>query len=233
MVATLTLVALALPLCSSADLKVDAGFDLFTSSSGTMLDGIDFVGVPIGSYNFGGAVGLQNTGNADTIIQRNQTVMVNNVGDSSTTSLTVQALQLKSATEVNFMGDGLDTYYITLRATQPDDSSMTIQFGGDTGGSFTSRLDLNLDIRKGSLTGTVVSSLDNLVLTGGDIWSRTPPPGSVTITGANVNLNGSNNADDFWPNSRDASTPEPITMSLGIAGVALFMRRRRRARRAE
>jgi len=52
---------------------------------------------------------------------------------------------------------------------------------------------------------------------------------SVFIQGAGgVNFNGAgqNQFAPFRPNHHDVSTPEPFTMGLGVAGIALFVRKR-------
>src|SRR5437867_902756 len=49
---------------------IQPGFDLFTTLQPTAVGGFQFQGLPLGTFNFGGSVGLQSTGATDTIIQR-------------------------------------------------------------------------------------------------------------------------------------------------------------------
>jgi hypothetical protein len=49
---------------------VDPGFELYETLSGTTFGGVAFQGVPIGTFNFGGTIGVQAVGGTDTIVQR-------------------------------------------------------------------------------------------------------------------------------------------------------------------
>ena len=50
---------------------VSPGYELFQTLPGTTFPGLGALsGVRVGTYNFGGSIGVQNVGNADTIIQR-------------------------------------------------------------------------------------------------------------------------------------------------------------------
>jgi hypothetical protein len=180
--------------CVAGSLTVDAGFDLFATTTGSSFPGLgDLVGVPLGGV-------FENT---DTIIQRTQAVTVAAPGDTGTTQLSVFALQLETAMPISFMGGPLGDYFVTLQSIRggpASTGSMNITFASTAGGTFTSTLDLNLDIRFGSLTGPIVDSLNNLALTNsGDSWGRTPTPGALLITGLNYLLNGTDTSNDFWP----------------------------------
>jgi len=193
--------------------SVLAGYDLFTSvSPGTNFGGVDFQGVPLGSFNFGGAIGTQGTGTADTIIQRINDVTAP-AGGSGVTRLEMVALQLVSALPVDF-GLGLGFYYITLQSIRGGPAStgdMTINFADPTpgppppdqpvGGTFASTINVAFDVRFGAPDGPIVPNLsDTLALSQqGAFWSHYPAPGTLLIDGVNSNLNGQNHAFDFFP----------------------------------
>jgi len=240
------------PCQSRADsVPVDAGYDLFTTAPGSQFNfggsiGLQsLMGVPLGTYNFGGTIGVQNVSTTDTIIQRLSPVTVS----GGSTSLMVDALQLETVNGIPSLGN--QHLFVTLTPSVASTGSMTINNGSP--GTFTSSLDLNLDVHLGSLTGTVVDSIPNLVLTNsGDSWSHTnTTPGAVLIPGVNYLLNGKDTSTDFWPgvplmeDSSGAShhfvdpggsnpmIPEPSSWVLGaiagMAGLAGAAWRRRRA----
>jgi len=236
--------------CRAGGLLVDSGYDLFsTDASSSNFPGLgNLMGVPLGTYNFGSGSVL--VGDADTIIKRNQNVAVTAVGMTGTTTLSVFALQLETVTPVNFMGNGLADYYVTLESIRGGPAStgtMNITFNAATSGTFTSTLDLNLDIRKGSLTGPIVDSLTNVMLTNsGTSWSNVAPAGATLINGVNNKLNGTDTTNDFWPTTITEkhpgggqhvvdpamSTPEPsswvlcITSGLMVSAYGRWARRR-------
>jgi hypothetical protein len=222
--------------------SVAAGYDLFQTMAGTSFPGLgDLMGVPLGTYNFGGGIGKQNVGMTDTIIQRLQAATVTAPGaipypvTAATINLSVLSLQLETTQKVNFNNNGLAYYFVTLTPAVASTGTMDITFTSAAGGTFASTLDLNLDIHKGALNGKVVDSLTNVMLTNtGAAWGRTPPPGSVVIAGVNSMLNGKDTSQDFWPVPpvtevhpgggahvvTDASIPEPSTwIMLLTAGV--------------
>jgi hypothetical protein len=247
----------AQPRESRADsVPVDPGYDLFTTATGSQYDfggaiGLQsLMGVPLGTYNFGGTIGVQNVSTTDTIISRLSSVTTS----GGTTSLLVDALQLETVNAIPSLDN--QHLFITLTptvaptASVASTGSMTINSGSP--GTFTSTLDLNLDIHLGSLTGPVESSITNLVLTNsGDTWSHTnTTPGAVMIPGVNYLLNGVDTSTDFWPGvplMEDSSgaahhyvdpggtttIPEPSSWVLGAIAVVIGMAgagwRRRRA----
>jgi len=249
-------VAIGIAVCgpprqSRADsVPVDAGYDLFTTAPGSQFNfggaiGLQsLMGVPLGTYNFGGAIGVQNVTTTDTIIQRLSAVTTS----GGSTSLMVDALQLETVNGIPSLGN--QHLFVTLTPGVGSTGSMTINNGSP--GTFTSTLDLNLDIHLGSLTGTVEGSVPNLMLTNsGDSWSHTnTTPGAVLIPGVNYFLNGNSTSNDFWPGvplMEDSSgaahhyvdpggsnpIPEPSSWVLGamagMAGLAYAGWRRRRA----
>jgi hypothetical protein len=246
--------SVALSFCVAGSVKaveppVLPGYDLFQTQDGTSFDGIPFIGVPLGTYNFGGSIGVQNTGFTDTIIQR----LTEATAPSTTVSLQMDALQLETAAPTN-LGAGVGNYFITLQSVRGGPAStgtMTVNFNGSgTGGTFTSALDVNFDVRFGSLTGPIVASQDLALSNSGDTWVHTPTPGSVLINGANFDLNGVDGTNDFFPGTIvekhpsggaqhqatpvDAfydPVPEPSTtaaMSLGFLSLGLILVARKR-----
>ena len=195
------LVTLLTPGLGRADplaVTVPAGYDLFqTVSSGTSYMGINFQGVPLGTFNFGGSIGTKTVDNTDTIVQRLNDATP---GNNGITGLAIQALQLVSTTEVSlvpFGGSGVGYLYVTL------DSNKTVTGGTDpttglarntmqifsatsgVGGTFNSYLDFNVDF-SASLGGPILGTAQEMKLTTlGALWSPTPAPGSLVIDGVN------------------------------------------------
>jgi hypothetical protein len=191
---------------AAGSLTVNSGYDLFASGPGTSFPGLGpLVGVPVGTFDFGS--GSVSVGDTDTIVHRLDAVTVAAVGDTGTTRLEMLALQLMTATPVDFAGNGLDNYFVTLQSARGGSAtlgSMDITFTSLNGGTFTSFFDVFFDIRKGSLSGPIILS-DELRLTNPEpgtlppSWDRDPPLGAVMINGVNRFLNGTDNGTDFWP----------------------------------
>ncbi len=93
------IMALGLPRLSQASLMVAPGFDLFQTTSGTQFMGVQFVGVPLGTFNFPG-IGVRNTGTTDTIIQRLSAASVPGPPTQTAAPIPIEivALQLVSVT---------------------------------------------------------------------------------------------------------------------------------------
>jgi hypothetical protein len=187
----------------TGSLTVDKGYDLFQTTTGSSFAPLgNLIGVPLRTYNFGS--GPQDVGQADTIIQRTQDVTVTAAGGTGTTNLVVDALQMETQKEVNFMGRGLDNYFVTLHPSSPtgvpsSTGKMNITFASTDGGTFTSTPNMDVDIRKHSVNGPIVlpSVLLPLTNSGAD-WRRIPPPGAELIRGINYLLDGTDNSKDFW-----------------------------------
>ncbi|HEV8532243.1 MAG TPA: hypothetical protein VGT00_12555 [Methylomirabilota bacterium] len=248
------LAALASPSASWASFIIDPGFDLFQTQPGTSVGGVPFVGVPLGTFNFGG--GPVGTGNTDTIVQRHATAVAPGgvPGVAPPIPIEMLALHLMSAAPTNF-GLGVGTYFVTLQSERggpASTGSLTITFGpeGAPHGTFGSFFDVFFDIRLGSLTGPIALSNDAILTANGVPWSHSPGPGAVEIPGVNTFLNGSDRLADFWSIGlfteqhpgppatihvvASARVPGPSTLLLLVfGGVSLLShgwRRRTRAR---
>jgi len=209
--------------------NVNAGWDLFqTDPTGTTFPGLgNLTGVSLGTFNFSGTqngnnplgrnIGVQNVGATDTIVERTAAAIPLPplvAGASATIPLTMVALQLQTVTPMNFMGLGLDNYFITLDPSLNSTGSMTITWNGDgLSGSFSSVINVNFDIHKGSLAGTVVNPGGTILpLTStGTLWSDLPPPGAIQLTNVNTFLSGTSGdrTQDFWINNGAIVNPGP------------------------
>jgi hypothetical protein len=145
---------------------------------------------------------------------------------------------LVTAAPVNFGGNGLDNYFVTLQSARggPDSvGSMTITLtalndgtAANPEGTFSSFFDVFFDIRKSSLAGPIVFSTDLVYTNEAASWDATNPPGAFIFTG----LVGNQNADlhtnkistqmDFFPVgifSRTAPNGAVFTMQEASAAV--------------
>jgi hypothetical protein len=245
LIAISAILALAAPgaaRAQAAPFCVLPGYDLLqTDPTGTIFMGVNFKGVPLGTFDFG--KGPVATGLTDTIVQRLQTATAPG-GGSSTINIQLVALQLESVTPVN--GHNL---FATLDQQQASTGAMTINFNGaGTGGTFSSFFDVFFDLHVDSLNGPLaMPPVDLQLSSSGDAWGRTPPAGAEIIDGVNNHLDGKDNVWDFWVPGEvqhDASgaakhlvkgaltgVPEPSTMAFLMAGLMAgggFARRRTR-----
>jgi hypothetical protein len=186
---------------------VAPGWDLLETAPGTQFMGAPFVGVPLGTYDFGGTIGVQNVGTTDTIVQR--LAPSNDVTPVATDTVDIQlvALQLMSVAPID-LGAGTDFYFITLQSARspseggpmnPSLGHIDITFDDPLGGTFDSFFDVFFDIRLSDLNGTIVQSGQLPLSSSNNPWGREPPPGALEIPGVNMNLNGNDNTQDFWP----------------------------------
>jgi hypothetical protein len=210
------IVALASPSSSQA-LTVDPGWDLFqTVVPQTTFLGDVYKGVPLGTFNFGGTIGVQPTGPTDTIVQRLSAATAT-AGNTAVIPIQLVALQLMSAVPVDFTkfgGAGLHTAFITLHGTQAS-GTMGITFDATATatnqfGVFGATLPVSFDVRQDTLGGPIIASSSFTLLSSGN-WTHIAPPGAVLINGANNNLDGTDNLMDFW--TRGAGAVDPATGS--------------------
>lgn len=241
---------------SSGSVVILPGYDLLTTvTPGTTFAGFQFQGVPLGTFNFGGMIGVQNVYNTDTIVRRLNTAN-GSLGGSAMVPIEMVALQLVSVMPIN-LGAGLDFHFITLqsaRGGQATTGQMTIHFDPveppppgppqPLHGTFDSFFDVFFDIRIGSLNGPIISSQNLQLNSSGTPWSHYPPATGVQINGANANLNGMDRLNDFWtagtvtethPSGAmhvvtNSSVPEPSTLVsaalLALLGTGYWRRRR-------
>jgi hypothetical protein len=225
---------------------VNPGWDLLQTTPVTTFGGVPFLGVPLGTFDFGVPVGVKPTFTTDTIVQRKAAAIPPGVpGTAPAIPIELVALQLESTAPTDF-GLGPDFYFITLQKVRGGPASvglMTIDFATANTGTFSSFFDVFFDVRKGSLVGPIAVSSDLVLSNSGAGWQQVPPPGSVVIDGVNHNLNGVDTTNDFWPgpivethptgamHSAVGATinpiPEPGTLLLVLcAGLALILNSR-------
>jgi hypothetical protein len=202
--------------------SVAVGWELYsTDVTKASFPGLgNLMGVPLGTFDFGS--GAKNTEATDTIIQRTSAATIASSPGTATANTQVVGFQLETTAPVNFNGLGLDNYFMTLQSVHGGPASTgteSITFNNDTSGTFATSLDLFFDIRKGSLTGPIVASTDQVLTSTGVAWINTQPAGSLAIAGVNLNLNGVNNLNDFWSNPLTMTSPAGFNMSLIVAKV--------------
>jgi hypothetical protein len=232
------LLVLTVPPTARASNLVLPGFDLFHTLAGTSFPGLGpLVGVSIGTFDFGsGPTGVDGT---DTIVHRLDPASA----PATAISIEMVALQLMTAAPVDFLGFGLDDYFITLQSARGGPASvgrMTINFGpeappGSPHGTFDSFFDVFFDIRIGALDGPIVLS-DSLLLTQtGGLWNHFPDPNELLIDGVNHLLNGQDESNDFQPlgvvneshpngaihRARVTTIPAPSSLALCAFAVAV------------
>jgi hypothetical protein len=227
-----------------ADFNVAQGWDLFATDAGsTSFPGLgNLMGVPLGTFDFGNefgrGLGVQNTGTADSIVQRLQAAQVAGAGQSATINVQIVALQLETTAPVNFNGNGLDNYFVTLQSIHGGPASTgtdTITFDSSgLGGTYSSSLTIIFDIRKGSLNGPIVDSESTTLTTDSTPWGNLPPTGAITIENVNRVLSGVSGdpTQDFFLNGSEGAVPEPSSLALfGLGAAATLGLSRHRSRR--
>jgi hypothetical protein len=212
-----------------------------------MFDGVPWQGVPLGTYDFGGSIGVQNVGNTDTIIQRSGTVNA----PGGTMALDVVALQVQTVNQVSLGGGPVGYYYATLDTSVPNQNSgqLTIDSFPTAGspGTFNDYFTVYFDIRYGSLTGPIVAE-QNLVLDASGDWQTTLPVPSTPIPHISTGVGSDTHSvtgdptfsqdvgliDPGYPSDGDElfypfGVPEPSSLALlGLGAVSLLAREWRR-----
>ena len=173
----------------------------------------------MGTYNFGGSIGVQNVGSTDTIIQR-----LGTSGNGQTVGLQVNALTLVSTTPIDLNGD---LGYLTLDPNYTSGGTITI----NNDFTFSDVFEVYYDIHLGSLSGPIDTSGQLDMTTSGN-WTQDPPLNALLIPGVNYLLNGTDTANDGWILEDQAGTmtlvPEPSCLALvclGMVCLAIKMRR--------
>jgi len=211
-----------------ADWVVSAGFDLFqTVAADTSFPGLgNLMGVPLGTFDFGS--GPVATGLTDTIVERLSAITVPETpGSSGVADIQMRALQLETVVPVDFGGNGLNNYFVTLDPTQTSGGTINIVFDSNDGGTWSSNLVVNFAVHQGALDGNIVFRGSTTLANQGDPWGRIPPPNAMTIPGVNEFLLAPGNRfGDFWSQSEihtgphgviTAMTPEPSTWAMLVA----------------
>jgi hypothetical protein len=246
----ITLIALACYASTSHAVPqstIDPGWSLYQTSNTVTLAGLQFIGDPIGEYNFGGSIGTQNVGDTDTIIQHAGTITASGALPQTPAASPIQMtdLQLETIAPSSAFGP-LAFYFVTLEPSTPSTGLLTATFDTPTNGTYDSSIDMFYDIHQGSLTGPVVFSSDVTITTSNAFWQRLPTdPSDVIISGVNSNLNAVNTGSDFWNTgiitnsgvnySQElapavVAVPEPSALALaalGVSGVLFLFRKRK------
>lgn len=258
--AVVGLLLVSKPATALAQLEVAPGYDLWTTDPATtqfflspVLGFVPFEGVPIGDFDFGGALGVHDVGTTDTIIRRLDTASVAAAGETATIDIEMVALQLRSVNPID-LGAGSAFHYITLRGNQPQAGVMDVKFNDAEGGTYDLLFGgLEADVRIGAIDGPILAvSTSDLFPFELIPWLREPAQASLQIDGVNTNLNGAMTTDlDMWAASGGtifasvsqtappgqlglvATVPEPssvVLAAIGLLSLLGFGRRRGRRR---
>jgi hypothetical protein len=245
MVLAVIVSALAWPSAVRGQGDVLPGWVLFNTLPTSTFDGVNWQGVPLGTFNFG-SHGSQSVGAIDTIIQIQDPI-------TSSGPIEVVGVQLRTVNQVSLGGGPLGYYYITLNTYQPSSGTLTIDSFPtlSTPGFFDTSFSVYFDVRYGSLNGPIVALDQTLSLSvTSQPWERNAPPGVLELPGINYLLNGTDTSDDFWPGvgpdgarvlpfvdpsdpekEHDVIVPEPTTGLLAALGTGLWLMRRKLLRK--
>jgi hypothetical protein len=220
-------------LMRAADTVAAPGYILLQTQAGTAFAGTPFVGVPIGTFNFGGSIGSQNVGAADTIVSWFPSA---SAPGPTTVGFTLDDMQLGTASPTSFLGGPVGMYYITLQSVgvvngPASVGTATIGFAPNT---FSSALEVYFNVRFGAVTGPIVYSGSEALSSSGVTWQHSAL-GGVTplISGVNTMLDGVDTTEDLhfpglWTQTGpdgtlvQAEVPEPGPIVLGLLGLAML-----------
>jgi hypothetical protein len=185
-------------ICRAGDV-IHSGWDLFPTVY-ARFQGVEFQGVPLGTYTFGPNGGYPGgtyaVGNADTIIYRSSNITNLHSGPVPFTAELV-AMQLRSVNQVDF-GAGLGYYYITLQSDRGGPVSSSTGLMDFDNGMFTDQLTDYVDVRFGALTGPIVLTAVCALINDGATWTPTQLY-QPAIPGVNYELAGPGiTSMDFW-----------------------------------
>lgn len=222
--------------CQQVNAAIASGWELLETTHVLTLEGIQWKGVPLGTFDFGGQVGVREVGTADTVIRRE--FESETWPDQVCYNLVVEALQWVSVNPFD-AGAGQDLHYITL--SSPTGGGRLNTFVGWDGQGVGPVCDhsvpIAFEVRKGALDGPVVRFGSAWLGMMDMCWSAQSPTGALVLPGINdafwVGCDthwGAGRGDvDTW--AHRYAIPEPRTMSIIVAivlaGWAIGCRARR------
>ena len=228
-----------------------SGYDLLVTDSACFnfggaggLNLVPFVGVPLGTYNFGG--GPKNVGATDTILHRLGPVTNLADGASQTINIAMVALSLQSQNQINWSAFGGNANefvkvvnVVDLGSTMTIHNSVANLSSPNEFGTFDSIIKIQFQLQ-GLTSGATTTGIAKTFNQTNASWTQLPPLGLPLINGVNNHLNGLDHTNDFFTGSAyheapDGSyhsiTPEPTSVfAIGLACMAAgggFARRRR------
>ena len=194
------------------------GFTTITALPGTQIDidgggsipPIDMGGLPLGSFDFGGSIGVQATGDADTILQRTNDAIG---GGTQAVAVEFTALQLVSVNPIDLSlvgSSGTDFLFVHLDPVLTSNGTITVDLDNLT---FDGNLSVTIELRD-SLDNVLQDAiLDTMTWTGAP-WSSTPAPLDLNIPGVQ---NG------FFPGSGDEIRVDVPRVALFENGLVAFL----------
>ena len=207
--------ATAFPAASQGQETVGIGYELLQTVAGTNFSfpcpegepqRVSLKGLPLGSYDFGGA-GTHDLDQTDTILRRREEAVAD-AGGSATIDIEIVALSLTSLEPIELCGGPEEEIFVTLneeltgaladrgRRTLHFDP-MTFETAGAEPGGPDPRLHYWIDV-SGSESGYIASFEKRFVITNAPRWSREGPPQALEIDGVNHLLDGVGEATDFF-----------------------------------
>jgi hypothetical protein len=119
--------------------------DFFHRGSRTWHGVIKLRGYPLRTFRDPRTGTEHQTGNADTVIFRQQDVVINNIGEQATTPILLAALSLRSVDPIAVgVGNRVQHWDVEVRVSpsRPSAGNMTIHYTSTTGGHFDSELNI-------------------------------------------------------------------------------------------